>query len=191
MYILYSLIIAVLMPLMGGVSYAQMAINTYNTSTTLGINNDFNCEDVLLNTDKMRLQMTNKQIEEYELACSTYVPKDKLLDNYIPVLQGSGLKQGLENQRREVQAISRSANLPRLIIGYVKLFGQIIAVLSVMGIVYAGYLYIFQWTGASKETALKIIQYVVIGIFIVFAGYPLILMVIKALFGELEFGLGI
>ena len=155
-------------------------------------------------TDKQeKIQLLEAQINYQKklirFGCEEYVPTEQFLSNNTPKFQGlssvdskgnvilNGIERGSNIQRDQIQEISTSGNLPQLIIGWVQLTGQIVAILAVMIIVYAGYLVIIQWTDPnSRLKGFKIIGWVSFGVIMVFAAYPFVIMIVQALFGELN-----
>lgn len=97
----------------------------------------------------------------------------------------AGLKEGSKLARGQYQGVSQSRSVRELAIAWIRWAMNIIGVLCVVGIIYAGFLYMGNLGDESKvEQAQGIIRYVVVGIMVVFGAYGMVAVITRG--GYLE-----
>lgn len=89
---------------------------------------------------------------------------------------GYGLDGGGNRIERQLDRdLARTKSLPELVTGWLRFAFPLVALIAVVAIVYAGFLFIFYYgDDTRRETAQKIIMYVVVGIVLVFAAYAIV-----------------
>ncbi len=99
-----------------------------------------------------------------------------------PIFTGPGLKPGADIAATMLDpGVSKERDLPTLVIGWVKFFSGIMAVIAVVAVVYAGFLYISAFGEDSQmEKAKNIVLYVILGIILVFAAYAIVNTIMRA-----------
>lgn len=91
-----------------------------------------------------------------------------------PVFDGPGLRRGARIVKCNIdRGISTEEDLNILILGWVNFVLQIVAVIAIVVIIYAGFLYISSG-GDDAEKPKKIIMYVVIGIILIMGAYAIV-----------------
>jgi hypothetical protein len=115
---------------------------------------------------------------ESNVGGSIYVPYDG------PVFTGPGLEGGaLLAENLLDDNVSKERDLKELVIGWTNFLLSVAALLAVIAIVWAGFLYVTAAGDDSRmETAKKIIIWVVIGILLILAAYAIVNTVMQAAF---------
>lgn len=91
-----------------------------------------------------------------------------------PVFDGPGLRRGARIIRCNIdRGVSTEEDLNVLALGWVNFMLQIVAVLAVVAIIYAGFLYIVSG-GNDTEKAKKIVIYVAVGIILILASFAIV-----------------
>jgi len=136
----------------------------------------------------------NEKIEVSELntAASPNTNNGPIVDSYQynaqyngkPVFDGPGIRGGArEVASRLDRNVSREANLKILIIGWTNFILGIAALMAVVALVWAGFLYITAFGDDSRmETAKKIVIWVVGGILLILGAYAIVNTVMQAVF---------
>lgn len=93
-----------------------------------------------------------------------------------PVFNGPGLKRGANFiETRLDNNISKSRDIKELILAWMKFALQIVLLIAVIAIIWAGILYITSFGDEGRtETARNIIKWVVIGIIIMLSAYAIV-----------------
>ena len=106
-------------------------------------------------------------------------------DGSQPIFDGPGLKEGARIVKCNLdRGVSKEKNLNKLIIAWMKFFLSVVAVISVVAIVFAGFLYVTSGgDDGQSEKAKKIIMWVALGIILIFGSYAIVNTVMKARFG--------
>ncbi len=106
-------------------------------------------------------------------------------DGSDPVFDGPGIKKGAKIVKCNLdRGVSKEKDLNKLIIAWMKFFLSVVAVVSVVAIVWAGFLYITAGgDDAQHEKAKKIIIWVALGIILIFGSYAIVNTVMQARFG--------
>lgn len=102
-----------------------------------------------------------------------------------PVFDGPGIKEGAKLVRCDIDSgISRVTDLRGLVMGWLQFFLGFVAVMAVVALVWAGFLYVTSFGDDGRaETAKKIIVWVVIGILLILGAYAIVNTVMQARFG--------
>ena len=106
-------------------------------------------------------------------------------DGSEPIFDGPGLKKGAKIVKCNLdKGLSKEKNLNTLLIGWMKFFLSVTAVVAVLAIVFAGFLYITAGgEDGQTEKAKKIVMWVAIGIILIFGSYAIVNTIMKARFG--------
>lgn len=98
------------------------------------------------------------------------LPTDK------PVFDGPGLKAGADFTGTKLDKnISKNISIKQLILGWVKFFLEIVLLIAVVAIIWAGVLYVTSFGDDSRtDTAKNIIKWVVIGIIVILSAYAIV-----------------
>ncbi len=106
-------------------------------------------------------------------------------DGSKPIFDGPGLKKGAKIVKCNLdKGLSKEKNLNVLIIGWMKFFLSVTAVVAVLAIVFAGFLYITAGgEDGQTEKAKKIVMWVAIGIILIFGSYAIVNTIMQARFG--------
>jgi len=101
-----------------------------------------------------------------------------------PVFDGPGLRGGANQVAGQLDnGVSKERNLKRLIISWTNFLLSIAAIMAVVALVWAGFLYITAFGDDSRmETAKKIVIWVVLGILLILAAYAIVNTVMRAVF---------
>jgi len=101
-----------------------------------------------------------------------------------PVFNGPGLQGGANIVEANLDdKVSKGSDVKALIIGWVNFFLEIIAIVAVIAIVWAGFVYITSLGDDSRiESAKKIIIWAVIGLILILAAYAIVNTVMSAAF---------
>lgn len=101
-----------------------------------------------------------------------------------PVFDGPGLTGGATMVEGRIDGnVSRERNLKELIIGWTNFLLSITAILAVVALVWAGFLYVTAFGDDSRmETAKKIVIWVVGGILLILGAYAIVNTVMQAVF---------
>ncbi len=101
-----------------------------------------------------------------------------------PVFNGPGLQEGaLITEQFLDDNVSKERDIKELIIGWINFLLSVTALIAVVALVWAGFVYITSLGDDSRmETAKKIIIWVVIGILIILAAYAIVNTVMEAVF---------
>jgi len=115
---------------------------------------------------------------ESNIGGSIYVPYDG------PVFTGPGLEGGaLLAENLLDDNVSKERDLKELVIGWMNFLLSLAALLAVIAIVWAGFLYVTAAGDDGRmETAKKIVIWVVIGILLILAAYAIVNTVMQAAF---------
>lgn len=115
---------------------------------------------------------------ESNVGGSIYVPYDG------PVFTGPGLEGGaLLAENLLDDNVSKERDLKELVIGWMNFLLSLAALLAVIAIVWAGFLYVTAAGDDGRmETAKKIVIWVVIGILLILAAYAIVNTVMQAAF---------
>ncbi len=102
-----------------------------------------------------------------------------------PVFDGPGIKKGAKIVKCNLdRGVSKEKDLNKLIIAWMKFFLSVVAVVAVVAIVWAGFLYVTSGgDDAQNEKAKKIIIWVALGIILIFGSYAIVNTVMQARFG--------
>jgi len=111
-------------------------------------------------------------------------PPNRLKYDGKPIFDGPGLIGGATIVEGGIDGnISQERNLKELIIGWTNFLLSISAILAVVALVWAGFLYITAFGDDSRmETAKKIVIWVVLGILLILASYAIVNTVMRAVF---------
>lgn len=103
-----------------------------------------------------------------------------------PVFEGGGLRSGaILAHENLTKSISHSTDLKGLIINWTKFILEIVAVIAVIAVIWAGILYITDMgDGGNIEKAKKILMWVAIGILVILGSYAIVNTLMKADFGS-------
>jgi hypothetical protein len=106
------------------------------------------------------------------------------IDLSKPVLNGPGLKGGIRAVKRDLDDnVYQGKDLKSLIIGWTNFLLPIAALLAVVALVWAGFMYITDLgDGSRAESAKKILMYVAGGILLILASYAIVNTIIRATF---------
>lgn len=142
-------------------------INTSTTSTTSGIS-----------LPTRPIATSTFTSTESNVGGSIYVPYDG------PVFTGPGLEGGaLLAENLLDDNVSKERDLKELVIGWMNFLLSLAALLAVIAIVWAGFLYVTAAGDDGRmETAKKIVIWVVIGILLILAAYAIVNTVMQAAF---------
>lgn len=101
-----------------------------------------------------------------------------------PVFDGPGLRGGANQVAGQLDNnVSKERNLKRLIIDWTNFMLSVAAIMAVVALVWAGFLYITAFGDDSRmETAKKIVIWVVLGILLILASYAIVNTVMRAVF---------
>lgn len=96
--------------------------------------------------------------------------------NHKPLLDGPGLRGGADLVEARLDGgVSKERDIQKLIVGWVNLILQLVLLIAVLAIIWAGVLYITSLGDDGKiDTAKKIIIWVVVGILVIFASYAIV-----------------
>ena len=102
-----------------------------------------------------------------------------------PVFDGPGIKKGAKIVKCNLdRGVSKEKDLNKLLIGWMKFFLSVVAVVAVAAIIFAGFLYITAGgDDGQTEKAKKIVIWVAIGIILIFGSYAIVNTVMQARFG--------
>lgn len=126
--------------------------------------------------------------ESIECIIDLDIDLDFQFGEHKPVFDGPGLKKGARMVRCQLdQNVSKEKDLPTLIIGWIRFFLSLTAVLAVAAFVFAGFTYVTAMGDDSRvETAKNIILYTVLGILLILGAYGIVNTLMKARFGAEE-----
>jgi uncharacterized phage infection (PIP) family protein YhgE len=98
-----------------------------------------------------------------------------------PVFNGPGLKRGANFIETRLDTnISKSRDIKELVIAWMKFALQIVLLVAVIAIIWAGILYVTSFGDEGRtETARNIIKWVVIGIIIMLSAYAIVNTIMK------------
>jgi len=101
-----------------------------------------------------------------------------------PIFRGKGLYGGAAIVEEHLDdGVSKEGDIKELIIGWTNFLLSIAALLAVVAIVWAGFLYITAAGDDSRmETAKKIVIWVIVGILLILAAYAIVNTVMQAVF---------
>lgn len=116
--------------------------------------------------------------EQNNVGGSIYIPYEG------PVFTGPGLEGGaLLTENILDDNVSKERDVKVLIIGWTNFLLQVTALLAVVALVYAGFLYVTAGGDDSRmESAKKIVIWVVIGILVILGAYAIVNTVMEAVF---------
>ncbi len=146
-----------------------------------------------LNTELQALQVEQKAVQARidaiagQINAEIYTPNVPVYPNKQQYekkwLDGDGLTGGINNIRQELDPeISRSRSLSELVISWLDFLFPIIALVAVLAIIYAGFLFIVYYGNDEMKTrATNIILYVIIGIVLVFAAFAIVSTLISGI----------
>lgn len=123
-----------------------------------------------------------------DLECVVDIDFNNLInlgDGSDPVFDGPGIKKGAKIVKCNLdRGVSKEKNLNTLLIGWMKFFLSVTAVVAVLAIVFAGFLYITAGgDDAQTEKAKKVVMWVAIGIILIFGSYAIVNTLMQARFG--------
>jgi len=110
--------------------------------------------------------------------------KGGLNPNRKPIFNGPGLRGGADKVGATIDnAVSKERDLKKLIIDWSNFLLSIAAIMAVVALVWAGFLYITAFGDDSRmETAKKIVIWVVGGILLILGAYAIVNTVMRAAF---------
>ena len=116
--------------------------------------------------------------EQSNVGGSIYIPYEG------PVFTGPGLEGGALLTENELDDnVSKERDVKVLIIGWTNFLLQVTALLAVVALVYAGFLYVTAGGDDSRmESAKKIVIWVVVGILVILGSYAIVNTVMEAVF---------
>jgi hypothetical protein len=102
------------------------------------------------------------------------------------VFSGGGLRSGaIMAHEHLTKSISHETDIKALILGWTQFVLELVAVIAVVAVVWAGILYITDMgDGSNQEKAKKILMFVAIGIIVVLGSYAIVNTVMKADLGD-------
>jgi len=177
-----------------GVAYGQASFDDFiETSvdavveTTNSATDDFESfiDNVTTNNDTNGVNAVQNSLPtdvftstETNVGGSIYTPYDG------PVFSGPGLKGGaLLTENLLDDNVSKERDLKELVIGWTNFILSVTALLAVVALVWAGFLYVTAAGDDSRmETAKKIVIWVVVGILLILAAYAIVNTVMQAAF---------
>ena len=103
-----------------------------------------------------------------------------------PVFGGGGLRSGaILAHENLTKSISHETDLKALILGWTKFVLELVAILAVLAVVWAGILYITDMgDGGNQEKAKKILIWVAVGILVILGSYAIVNALMKADLGS-------
>lgn len=103
-----------------------------------------------------------------------------------PVFSGGGLRSGaILAHENLTKSISHETNLKSLVLGWTKFVLELVAILAVLAVVWAGILYITDMgDGGNQEKAKKILIWVAIGILVILGSYAIVSALMTADIGS-------
>lgn len=106
-------------------------------------------------------------------------------DQEKPIFDGPGIKKGAKLAKcRLDNGVSKVKNMNRLLVGWMKFFLSVTAVIAVLAIVFAGFLYVTAGgDDGQTEKAKKVVMWVAIGILLIFGSYAIVNTIMQARFG--------
>jgi len=109
---------------------------------------------------------------------------DALDPSAKPVFSGPGIKRGARIVRCNIdKGISTGESLFELTFGWLRFSLQLVAMIAVVALIYAGYLYITSLGGAGVDKAKKILLYVAMGLILILGSYAIVNTIMQARFG--------
>jgi|GEM_PF-2388082 hypothetical protein len=123
-----------------------------------------------------------------DVECIVDIDFDNIIDlgdGSEPIFNGPGIKKGAKIVKCNLDnGVSKEKNLNVLLIGWMKFFLSVTAVVAVLAIVFAGFLYITAGGDDAQTTkAKKVVMWVAIGIILIFGSYAIVNTIMKARFG--------
>ncbi len=141
-----------------------------------------------LDDSEMRFQrsLKNSTAREQRRADDTVCRANTAYIYGGPVFEGGGLRSGaILAHENLTKSISHSTDLKGLMINWTKFILEIVAVIAVIAVIWAGILYITDMgDGGNIEKAKKILMWVAIGIFVILGSYAIVNTLMKADFGS-------
>ncbi len=103
-----------------------------------------------------------------------------------PVFSGGGLRSGaILAHENLTKSISHETDLKALVLGWTKFVLELVAIIAVLAVVWAGILYITDMgDGGNQEKAKKILIWVAVGILVILGSYAIVNALMKADFGS-------
>lgn len=141
-------------------------------------------QQVCLDNSEMRYQRSLKDLAAREqrraedAACRANVA-----EVYSgPVFSGGGLRSGaILAHENLTKSISHETDLKALVLGWTKFVLELVAIMAVLAVVWAGVLYITDMgDGGNQEKAKKILIWVAVGILVILGSYAIVNALMKA-----------
>ncbi|MDH3324870.1 MAG: pilin, partial [Candidatus Peregrinibacteria bacterium] len=97
---------------------------------------------------------------------------------------GPGLEDGGDIAKRDLDSsVAKTDDMKSLIVGWTNFLLSVAAVLTVAGLVWAGFLYITSFVDEGQaEKAKKVITYVIVGVIVILASYAIVYTIMSASF---------